>query len=144
MPVVQAATKVIAKRLPKVVNPRAHAVLDYVTAGAFLALGVMCWSRNKRASVGAFLCGAATAANAMLTDYPGGVTKVISYPTHGQIDAGLAGLAATMPNIFAFQEEDEAKYFRGLALAETIITGLTDFEADSKVIEMPHYDRAIG
>ena len=54
MPVAQAATKAITNRLPKVIGPRGHAVLDYLTAGGFLALGAMFWSRNKRASMGAF------------------------------------------------------------------------------------------
>jgi hypothetical protein len=74
----------------------------------------------------------------MLTDYPGGVKRVISFETHGKIDAGLAGLTATMPNFMAFNDEDEANFFRTAALAETVVTGLTDFEAPTgKVIEIP-------
>ena len=84
------------------------------------------------------MCGAATLTNAMLTDYPGGVKRVLSYQTHGRVDAGLAGLTATIPSFFAFRDEDEAKYFTGLALLETVVAGLTDFDAATgKVIEMP-------
>jgi hypothetical protein len=137
MPLAQTATRVVADRLPKLIGPKAHAVADYGFAGVFTLLGTMFWSRNKRAALAAFLCGGATVAAAMLTDYPGGVKRAISYRTHGRIDAGLAGLAAAMPNFLAFQEEGEAKYFRTMALAATVITGLTDYEATSKVIEMP-------
>jgi hypothetical protein len=43
-----------------------------------------------------------------------------------------------MPAFFAFRDEPEAKFFTTAALAETIVTGLTDFNARTgKVIEMP-------
>ena len=137
MPLAQTATRVVADRLPKVIGPKAHTVADYTVASLFLFMGTMFWSRNKRAALAAFVCSGATAAVSMLTDYPGGVKRVISYRTHGRIDAGLAGLTAAMPNFMAFGDEDEAKYFRTMALAETVITGLTDYEASYKVIEMP-------
>jgi hypothetical protein len=137
MPLADRATRLVANRLPKVIGPRAHAVADYTTAGAFALMGAMFWRTNKRASVGALLCGAAITATSLLTDYPGGVKRVISFPTHGRIDAGLAGLTAAMPNFLAFSDEEEARYFRGAALVETLIAGITDFEAPTNVIEMP-------
>jgi len=138
MPLAHRAVSMVTERMPKVVDPKTHAVLDYVLGGACLALGAFLWGRNKRAAMAATMCGAATLANAMLTDYPGGVRKTYSYQTHGRIDAGLAGLTATMPAFFAFRGEDEAKYFTGLALVETAVAGLTDFDAATgKVIEMP-------
>jgi hypothetical protein len=137
MPLADRATRVVAKRLPKVIGPRAHAIADYATAGALFVLGALFWPNNKRAAVGAFLCGSAVTATSLLTDYPGGVMRVISFDTHARIDAGLAGLTATMPNFLAFKDEEEAKYFRGCAVATTLIAGLTDFEEPSNVIEMP-------
>jgi hypothetical protein len=139
MPFSQMATSAVANRLPKVINPKAHAVIDYAMAGTFFALGAFFWRDNKRAAIGALLCGAATTATSMLTDYPGGVKRVISFETHGKIDAGLAGLTATMPNFLAFGDEDEAKFFRGAALVETVVTGLTDFEAPTgNLLRMRH------
>jgi hypothetical protein len=139
MPFSQMATSAVANRLPKVINPKAHAVIDYAMAGTFFALGAFFWRDNKRAAIGALLCGAASAATSMLTDYPGGVKRVISFETHGKIDAGLAGLTATMPNFLAFGDEDEAKFFRGAALVETVVTGLTDFEAPTgNLLRMRH------
>lgn len=144
MPIAQAATKVIANRLPKVIDARAHAVLDYLTAGAFLALGAIFWRRNQRAAIGALACGGAVLATAMVTDYPGGLRPVISFPMHGRIDAGLAAFTAAAPTFLAFANEEEAKYFSGMALVETVVTGLTDFDARGKVLEMPLRDRAAG
>jgi hypothetical protein len=143
MPLSQIAARAVANKLPKVINPTAHAVIDYAMAGAFFALGAYFWRNNKRAALGAMLCGSATVATSMLTDYPGGVKRVISFETHGKIDAGLAGLAATMPNFLAFKDEEEASFFRTAALAETLVTGLTDFGAPTgKVVEMPIRDWA--
>jgi hypothetical protein len=138
MPFAQTATRVVADRLPKLIGPKGHAVADYSVAGAFLLMSAMYWRNNKRASIAAMLCGGATAIISMLTNYPGGVKRVISYRMHGRIDAGLAGLTAAMPNFLAFPDEDEAKFFRMMALGETVVTGLTDYDAPvSKVIEMP-------
>lgn len=137
MPLANRAAQMVADRMPKVVDAKTHAVLDYVLGGTCLMLGAFFWKRNKRAAIAATMCGAATLANAMLTDYPGGVKKILSFETHGRIDAGLAGLTATMPSFFAFRGEEEARYFTGLALAETVVAGLTDYEPTGKVIEMP-------
>ena len=92
MALTDSATRLLADRLPKVIDPKTHAVIDYVMAGAFITMGAFYWSHNKRAAIGAFLCGGAAAATSMLTDYPGGIKKSISFQTHGKIDAGLAGL----------------------------------------------------
>jgi hypothetical protein len=116
-------------RMPKVINPRTHAVIDYVVAGTFLAVGALYWGRNKRAAISSFICGAATVMNSMLTDYPGGAWRVMSYQNHGRIDAGLAGITATMPNLMQFADDREARFFQMQALAETAVTALTDFEA---------------
>jgi hypothetical protein len=137
------ATRAVTERLPKVIKPKAHAVLDYAIAGAMITLGAFFWKKNKRAALAAFACGGATVATSLLTDYPGGVKPLISFETHGKIDAGMAGFTATAPTFLAFADEDEAKYFRGAALIETVITGMTDFGADTgKVLEMPRRDWA--
>jgi hypothetical protein len=139
MAMAMSAANVVANRLPKVFDAKSHAVMDYLTAGAFFLMASMFWGRNKRAAIGAAVCGGAIVATSMLTNYPGGVKKVISFQTHGRIDTGLAGLTAGIPTFMAFGDEDEAKYFRGAALVETVITGLTDFDtadASGKVVEM--------
>jgi hypothetical protein len=139
MPLTQTAANMVADKLPKVLDAKSHAIMDYVTVAGFAALAAMFWGRNKRASIAAAVCGGAVAATSLLTNYPGGVKRVISFQTHGRIDVGLAGMTAAIPNFLAFGDEDEAKYFRGAALMETVITGLTDFDSPvrSKVVEMP-------
>jgi hypothetical protein len=129
MPLIQKGVQAVADRMPKVISPKTHAIIDYATAGSFLLTGALLWKRNKRAALGAMLCGAMEAGTAMLTDYPGGVKPVISFQTHGRIDAGFAGFVATLPNVMMFGGEPEAMFFRGQGVALAAVTGLTDFSA---------------
>jgi hypothetical protein len=101
--------------------------VDYITAGAFLLTGAIYWSRNKRAALGAFVCAGAELATSLLTDYPGGVKKVISFRNHGKIDLGLAAMTATMPEFMGFRDEREKTFFLAQAGVMTAVTNLTDF-----------------
>lgn len=131
MPLASFAARKVANNLPKVIGPGTHAIMDYVTAGTLLALGFWFWRSNKRAALGAFMNGGAALANSLMTDYPGGVARAYSFKTHGKIDVGLAGLTMMTPDIFAFDDEDESKYFRMIAMMETGVTGMTDFDRGS-------------
>jgi len=128
MPLWQKGLRMAVGKMPKVIDPTTHAVLDYAVAGSFLLMGALFWKRNKAASIGSLFCGAAATANIMLTDYPGGINKVISYKAHGRIDAGLAGITAAMPRIMSFDDKPEARFFELEALSATAIVGLTDFD----------------
>jgi hypothetical protein len=127
MALLQTGINALTNRMPKVISPKTHAVIDYVTAGSFLLTGALLWKRNKRAAIGSMLCGIMEAQTAMITDFPGGVTPLISFETHGKIDAGFAGFVATLPTLLAFGDEPEAMFFRGQGLAIAGVTGLTDF-----------------
>src|SRR5438552_2051883 len=129
MPIMDSATRALTNRMPKVISPRTHAIIDYLVAGSFIATGVALWSRHKRASLCALIVGAAETATSLITDYPGGVTDAISFPLHGKIDAGMSALVGSMPSLFDFSDDAEAAFFRGQAVAMAAVTGLTDFEA---------------
>src|SRR5271165_2216977 len=116
-------------KMPKVIDPTTHAVLDCAVAGSFLLMGILFWKRNKRAAVSSLFCGGAAAANIWLTDYPGGGRKLISYKAHGHFDTGIAGMTAGMPRLLRFEDEPEASFFEIEALAQTAIVGLTDFDS---------------
>ena len=115
--------------MPKVIKPTLHSLLDYAVAGTFLMVAAAFWPRNRRAAIGSALCAGAVVANNIFTDYPGGVAKVMNYKSHGRIDAGLAGITATLPRLMGFADEPEAKFFGRQALVEITINSLTDFDA---------------
>jgi hypothetical protein len=132
MPLLQSGVSMIADRMPKMIGPKTHAIIDYAMAATFFTAGAVFWRRHKRAAICSLLCGTAVTANSMLTDYPGGVWKKYSFDTHGKIDAGLAGLTATMPSSMFFKDDSEARFFLGTGIAETAVTALTDFSSGSE------------
>ena len=127
MPFLDKAARGIADRLPTVISPRTHAVIDYATAGTFLAMGGLLWRKNRRAALASLICGGSELLTSVLTDYPGGVTKAISFPLHGRIDAGLATMVGTMPNFLGFDDTAQSRFFRLQAIGIAAVTGLTDF-----------------
>ena len=96
---------IAAGRMPKMISPKAHAALDYAIAGSFVLMGALFWKRNRRAALGSLLCGGATAAVNLLTDYPGGARKMIPFAMHAQIDTGLIAMTAAMPRLMDIEDE---------------------------------------
>jgi hypothetical protein len=127
MPVVTAVANTLTKPLPRLLSPKAHAIADYLTIGSLLAAAFVFRSRNPKASLGALVCAGAGLATSLLTDYPGGVAKIISYPTHGKIEIGLAAMMATVPEFLTFNDDKEKKFFLAEAAAVTAVSNLTDF-----------------
>ncbi len=128
MSLAQKGIQMAVGRMPKVITPKAHAVIDYAVAGTFFLMAAVYWRRNKRAAIGSIFCGTATAANSVITDYPGGLYKILSYKSHGRIDAVLAGVTGSAPRVLGFSDQPEARSFGIQALAETSVTALTNFD----------------
>jgi len=128
MPLLQKGIALAAGRMPKIIKPRAHAVLDYLVAGSFFIAAGLCWKRNKRAAVSSLICGGITTVNSAFTDYPGGMWKVISFQTHGKLDSGLAALTAMTPRLMGFDRDMESKFFTMQSMLETTVIAMTDFD----------------
>ena len=126
MPISTALIDEATRRSPKFISPKAHAAIDYLMIGAFFVSGALFWRRNRRAGFGALLCGGAELANSLLTDYPGGIARTISFPLHRKIDFGIAAMTATMPEFMSFHHHPEKKFFGTQAAVITGITNLTN------------------
>src|SRR4051812_24115205 len=113
--------------VPKVIDAKGHAVLDYMTAGTFLAAGFALRNRNRAASTWAFVNGLGVLGASMMTDYPGGVWKLFSFKTHRMIDVGQAAMAAAGPALFGFAGEPEGQFFHGQAALETGVIAMTNW-----------------
>jgi hypothetical protein len=141
MPLLDQAAKWTTNKMPKVITPKAHAIIDYAMAASFFGMAAFFWRRNKRAAVSALVCGAAEAITALCTDYPGGVVKEISYETHGTIDFGLSGMVASLPDMLRFADEPESRFFRMQGLGLATVTGLTDFTGTGEGDQLQELDR---
>jgi len=137
MSLLRRGVAVAAGRMPKIIKPQAHAVIDYLVAGTFVINAALCWRRNTRVAVSSLICGGMMATNSVLTDYPGGIWRVMSFQTHGKVDAGFAALTAAMPRLMAFSDDAESKFFTVQSIAETAVTAMTDFDC----YEHPASDR---
>lgn len=127
MAILNNVVRMAARRMPNVISPSGHAVIDYMIAGAFLATAGLFWKRNRRAAVSSLLCGGAHLGVTLLTDYPGGVRPAIPFSTRRKLDLGLAAMTAAMPRFLNFEHEPERKFFTAQSTVMTVTNGLTLF-----------------
>jgi hypothetical protein len=118
-----------AKQLTRVISPAQHAVLDYGVAATFIAFGCSVLSRHRPAATLAFVNGAMVLGMSLLTDYPGGVFRTLSFRTHRTGDIAQAALAGLGPILFGFGNDPEAKYFYGQSVSEVGVIAATDWDA---------------
>jgi hypothetical protein len=111
------------------ISPAQHAVLDYGVAGTFIAVGFSMLSHHRPAATLAFLNGGMVLGMSMLTDYPGGVFRKLSFRAHRTGDIVQAALAGLGPVLFGFAQDPEARYFYGQALSEAGVIAATDWNA---------------
>jgi len=64
-----------------------------------------------------------------MTDYPGGVWKRISFPTHAKVDGVQAAMAAAVPLAGGFADEAASWFFFGQAANEASVIAMTDWSA---------------
>ena len=117
----------LTQGVPKVIDQRAHAALDYTTVAALVGIGMHLQSRHRTAANFAFMNAAAVLTLSLLTDYPGGLFRRISFQTHGLIDAAQAGMMACGPALLGFGNAPEAKMFYAKAMMEAAVVSATDW-----------------
>ncbi len=120
----------LENKLPKVISPGAHSVIDYAHAAFFFTTGLVLWGRNRRAAIAALGTGAFVLTQSMLTDYPGGIWPRISFQTHGRMDAGFASASLIVPKLLAFDQTSAAQIFRTNSVVEACVVGLTDWDSE--------------
>jgi len=118
---------------PKIISARTHAVIDYIHAATNFAVAAIFWKRNRRrAAKGAFALGAAVLANALMTDYPGGVFRLYPFKVHGILDYGVAAASGFMPEMAGIRPHTgEGKFFRAQGAGETAIAAATNYNDHS-------------
>lgn len=112
-----------------VISPAQHAVLDYGVATMFFAVGLGMWRRHRAAAALALVNGTMVLGMSLLTNYPGGVYRTLSFRTHRTGDIVQMALAGLGPVLFGFSNDPEAKYFYGQALSEAGVIAATDWDA---------------
>jgi hypothetical protein len=115
--------------LTKAISPGQHAVLDYGVAATFFAFAASVRSRHPQAAMLAAINGAMVLGMSLMTNYPGGVVRTLSFRAHRTGDIVQAALAGLGPIVMGFPNDPEAKYFYGQALSEAGVIAATDWDA---------------
>jgi hypothetical protein len=116
--------------LPKVISPTVHGVIDYSHAAFFFTVGLACCRSNKRAAWAAFATSGFILVQSLLTDYRFGAKPVISFETHGKMDAVFASSSWMVPMLAGFRGTGAAKIFEGNSVAEASVVGMTDWNSE--------------
>jgi hypothetical protein len=130
MSLINQGVHVLQNKLPKVISPTAHGVIDYAHSAFFFTVGLLCSRSNKRAACAAFATSGFILVQSLLTDYRLGATPVISFETHGKMDSVFASSSWLVPRIFGFTGTAAAKIFEANSLAEASVVGMTDWDSD--------------
>ena len=121
------ALQQVEAKLPKVISPTTHGIIDYCHAAFFAGLAVICWKSDKRAAVAAAGTSALVLVEGLLTDYKPGVKRILPFSVHGRIDGSLAAISMAIPRTFGFENTKQARIFKINAFVVATVVGLTDW-----------------
>ena len=115
----------------KKLQPLPHAVMDYAWAGTMIAAPwLFGFSKNKTATVNSVASGGAILGLSLMTNYPLGAVKVISFPTHGVIETVAGVAAAAAPWLMKFSRNKPATLTHVISgLATLGVVAMTDYQA---------------
>jgi hypothetical protein len=115
--------------VPKLISPGVHAVLDYGVASTYFGLWAKYHNQHRGAAALACVNGCMVLGLALMTDYPGGLFRTLSFKTHRTMDWIQAGLAAFGPVAMGFADDPEAAPFYSQAISEVGVIAATDWDA---------------
>ena len=124
------ALQQVEAKLPKVISPTTHGIIDYCHAAFFAGMAVVCWKKHERAAIAAAGTSALVLLESLLTDYKPGVKRMLPFSVHGRIDSSFAVISMAIPRTFGFEGTSQARVFKINALVEAVVVGLTDWNDD--------------
>jgi hypothetical protein len=126
MPDIRDGISMGRKRLPKIINPKLHAILDYTAAATCFTMAALYWRKHKPAAITSLALGVAHTTNNLLTDYPGGAWPVMTLETHDRVSAGVAAMTATLPRAVGFSGDAQARFFRMQAIGQAVVLSMAE------------------
>ncbi|MDZ7717736.1 MAG: hypothetical protein U5K72_02805 [Balneolaceae bacterium] len=117
----------------KILTPRFHGYLDYLTVAIFLIAPLLLGLEGLSA-IFSYILGAIHLLMTILTDFSLGFAKLIPIKTHGWIETVVGPLVLLLPFILGFNETARTFY---IAMGAIIIIAslLTDYKQASLDIE---------
>lgn len=94
----------------KVISPRVHGYLDYL-AVIVLLLAPSLFDFSENAAMASYIAAGGQFLYSIITDYPLGLFKAISFRTHAGIELAVSLLLIAAPWIAAFADDGNARNF---------------------------------
>jgi hypothetical protein len=110
----------------KVMSPRAHGVMDYLSSALFILAPTLFDFGGPAATVSRVL-GVAYLALSLATAYPLGLVRMVPFPMHVAFDGVLGVVLLAMPWLFGFSDVDAGRnFFVAMGVVSLIVVALTD------------------
>ncbi|MDV6347797.1 hypothetical protein R2083_09755 [Nitrosomonas sp. Is35] len=115
----------------KVISPRIHGYLDFLTVFIFL-LAPTLLGLGQLSAILAYSLAVVHLLVTLASDFPFGVVKLIPFTVHGWIERMVGPLLIAIPFLLNFSTEEAARNFY-IAMGITIILVgiLTDYQAEA-------------
>ncbi len=112
----------------KVISPRIHGYLDFLTVILFL-LAPTLFGLNQVPALLAYSLAAIHLLVTLTSNFPFGIVKIIPFPVHGWIERVVGPTLIAVPFILGFAEDEIARNFYIAAGVVIVIVGiLTDYQ----------------
>jgi len=117
----------------KVISPRIHGYLDFLTVVIFL-LAPTLLGLSQLSAILAYGLAVVHLIVTLASDFPFGVVKLIPFTIHGWIERMVGPLLIAVPFILNFSDEDLARnFYIAMGIIIIIVGVLTDYQAEVRV-----------
>lgn len=112
----------------KVISPRMHGYLDFLTVILFL-LAPTLFGLNQIPALLAYSLAAIHLLVTLASDFPFGIVKIIPFPVHGWIERVVGPALIAVPFILGFATDEIARnFYIGAGVVIIIVGILTDYQ----------------
>ncbi len=116
----------------KVISPRIHGYLDFLTVFIFL-LAPTLLGLEQLSAILAYSLAVVHLLVTLASDFPFGVVKLIPFTVHGWIERMVGPLLIAIPFILNFSDEEVARNFYIVMGIIIVLVGiLTDYQAEAR------------
>ncbi|MBA2659435.1 MAG: hypothetical protein H0U72_07785 [Nitrosospira sp.] len=116
----------------KVISPRFHGYLDFMTVVIFL-LAPTLFGLSQLPAMLAYVIAGVHLMVTITSDFPFGVVKLIPFTIHGWIERLVGPSLIALPFIFGFADEETARnFYIAVGLVVIVLGFITDYQAAEK------------
>lgn len=116
----------------KVISPRIHGYLDFLTVFIFL-LAPTLLGLGQLSAILAYSLAVVHLLVTLASDFPFGVVKLIPFTVHGWIERMVGPLLIAIPFILDFSDEEVARnFYIAMGIIIVLVGILTDYQAEAR------------